>query len=392
LPLYSSRVPRQTHTHAYIFQEMVSSNQEKVILLGILFCCQSCAFQLSPATTTLSFARRNSRLQGISEWRDSFFECPSSVNNAFNEEYHEGPIREICILPFPMEDSLLQGETKELCLYEDRFHQLFERASENHNNVVAMGLMAPPSGILQSMPLCEIESFRVMPGETAFGTSHSILATIRSVGRASLVQLQEEDERAEYLYGYCTEICDDTCSEREEVAGGKKDIILEGNRLADKLKDKMESIVELESQLELMEIVSGGEVDMSETQMKRRIIEAELFEEFEDDDDEPNRRDRLNEAFKIAKINDMQGYRISSLESTSSATSRSVQDLTALSWAYFSTEDNSVDILAHRLQALECTDLCERLRLALVMLLEKSSALKKTLRSLKSNDQDNEEA
>ena len=88
----------------------------------------------------------------------------------------------------------------------------------------------------------------------------------------------------------------------------------------------------------------------------------------------------------------MQGYRISSLESTSSATSRSVQDLTALSWAYFSTEDNSVDILAHRLQALECTDLCERLRLALVMLLEKSSALKKTLRSLKSNDQDNEEA
>lgn len=30
------------------------------------------------------------------------------------------PVREICILPFPLTDVLLQGETKELCLYEER--------------------------------------------------------------------------------------------------------------------------------------------------------------------------------------------------------------------------------------------------------------------------------
>jgi len=368
------------------------TNEKKGIILGILFSCQSSAFQLSFVRPTLSFPRWNSQLHGVSEWRDTFFENPSSVNDMINEEYHEGPIREICILPFPMEDSLLQGETKELCLYEDRFHQLFERATENHNNVVAMGLMAPPSGILQSMPLCEIENFRVMPGETAFGT-HSILATIRAVGRVSLVQLQEEDDYAEYLYGYCTEICDDTCSERKKASTEEKDILLEGNQLCDKLEERLESIVELENLLELMGGESSLETEISETQMKRRILEAELFEKFEDEDDEPNRRDRLNEAFKIAKINDMQGYRISSSASTSSATSRSIQDLTALSWAYFSTDDNPVDILACRLQALECTELCERLRLALVMLLEKRSKLRITVQSLKmSTDQDDDES
>ena len=31
------------------------------------------------------------------------------------------PVREVCILPFPLTDVLLQGETKELCLYEERY-------------------------------------------------------------------------------------------------------------------------------------------------------------------------------------------------------------------------------------------------------------------------------
>ena len=31
------------------------------------------------------------------------------------------PVREVCILPFPLDEVLLQGETKELCLYEERY-------------------------------------------------------------------------------------------------------------------------------------------------------------------------------------------------------------------------------------------------------------------------------
>ncbi len=48
------------------------------------------------------------------------FEPPSVLSNLDMEEYQEGPLREICILPFPLEDTLIQGETKELCLYEER--------------------------------------------------------------------------------------------------------------------------------------------------------------------------------------------------------------------------------------------------------------------------------
>ena len=54
----------------------------------------------------------------ISAWRDMMFEnVPSEF--ALDAEDEE-PVREICILPFPLTDVLLQGETKELCLYEER--------------------------------------------------------------------------------------------------------------------------------------------------------------------------------------------------------------------------------------------------------------------------------
>ena len=49
------------------------------------------------------------------------------------------PPKEICILPFPFTDCLVQGETKQLRLYEDRFIQLFDTVMEEHSGVVAMG-------------------------------------------------------------------------------------------------------------------------------------------------------------------------------------------------------------------------------------------------------------
>ena len=54
----------------------------------------------------------------ISEWRDIYFEnVPTKLAGDANDGE---PVREICILPFPLTDVLLQGETKELCLYEER--------------------------------------------------------------------------------------------------------------------------------------------------------------------------------------------------------------------------------------------------------------------------------
>ena len=58
---------------------------------------------------------QNTRLYDLSEWRDMMFDVPAGL-----EDKESGPFREICILPFPLDDALLQGETKELCLYEER--------------------------------------------------------------------------------------------------------------------------------------------------------------------------------------------------------------------------------------------------------------------------------
>jgi len=45
---------------------------------------------------------------------------PPAVLEGEPIDLEEGPLREICVLPFPLNDALLQGETKELCLYEER--------------------------------------------------------------------------------------------------------------------------------------------------------------------------------------------------------------------------------------------------------------------------------
>ncbi len=311
-------------------------------------------FKKSKSTTSTT------KLNDLSEWRDQFFDVPekvtqfletnqlltnnsnnandsssnsnSSNNNNNNNNNNNEPLREICVLPFPLDDVLLQGETKELCLYEDRFHQLFEDSTTNHNSVVAMGLLAPPAGILQNMPLCEIENYRVMKGQTAFGTDFSILVTIRVVGRASLMYIQDEDDDdddddnyydgdeeefgsggmgmgtgmgmgmgmgIQYLKGWCMETSDnfDTLSE------SGKNVVEYGNTIADQLEDMVAKVQQMEDRLSIWgggDSISSSSMDsinsvldgdgngngnaglnknrdsLTDAQMKRRILEAEL--------------------------------------------------------------------------------------------------------------------
>ena len=244
------------------------------------------AFTLQPRSTQITKPKKtnpsSTQLYDLSEWRDQFFEVPKDVTEFVETQLPDDnkiidePIREICVLPFPLDDVLLQGETKELCLYEDRFHQLFETSTKCHNSVVAMGLLAPPAGILQNMPLCEIENYRVMQGQTAFGTDFSVLVTIRVVGRASLLYIQDEDDDLEFLKGWCVEINDEDTNE---------DIIDEGNQLADRLDGLITDIQIMEDRLLLSSgsmIKQDGNADdgvdslSSNASMKRRILEAEL--------------------------------------------------------------------------------------------------------------------
>lgn len=100
-------------------------------------------------------------------------------------------------MPFPYQEVLLQGETKQLRLYEERFIKLFQDIQVNHAGVVGMGLMAE-RGIIQTMPICEVEASNTMEG---FG----IFVTLRVVGRASLLEITQQEP---YLRGACIEVAD----------------------------------------------------------------------------------------------------------------------------------------------------------------------------------------
>eukprot|EP00558_Chaetoceros_sp_UNC1202_P010243 CAMPEP_0197247972 /NCGR_PEP_ID=MMETSP1429-20130617/32592_1 /TAXON_ID=49237 /ORGANISM="Chaetoceros sp., Strain UNC1202" /LENGTH=264 /DNA_ID=CAMNT_0042709029 /DNA_START=183 /DNA_END=977 /DNA_ORIENTATION=+ len=264
------------------------------------------------------------------------------------------------------------------------------------------------------MPLCEVESFKTMVGDTGFGTSFSIFATIRAVGRASLIHIQDDDSDdyndAEFLVGWCTEMCDDTSSNNGRASSQGEDVLQSANDIADKVEEVFDSIIDLEQQLSLLGYDGvSDDAGMSEATMKRRLLEAELEAELDDEEDDEDEDDeyldlgdddddddalyvdiaraKLQKAIQIAKSCDMQGYRISSMDADATGM-RSVQDLTALSWALFSWEEEHDAILRYRLGSLEIVDLYERLKLALVMMMERRSELKEALRSSTDKNED----
>jgi hypothetical protein len=77
------------------------------------------AFQIAPLHSHKNSVS-STKLFDLSEWRDIMFDSPELIGGSGKTDDEEGPLREICILPFPLDDALIQGETKELCLYEER--------------------------------------------------------------------------------------------------------------------------------------------------------------------------------------------------------------------------------------------------------------------------------
>ena len=251
-----------------------------------------------------------------------------------------------------------------------------------------MGFIAPPSGILQVMPLCEIESFQTMEGDTGFG-DYSILATIRVVGRATLLNI-DDDGTKDYMTGWCTELSD--------ITSGDKDVSQIGNKIADDIENVFNSILVLEKKmLKAQDDKDDEEVVLSDATLRRMQLEAELGldddddevedDEDYDDEDEDNPKAVFQKAFEQARSSDTQGYRISNSSGDTSG-KRSIQDLTALSWAYLSQDLwNVEEVLNYRLRALEGEDLIDRLKIVLVMMMEHRSKLKKMMKFRDSKDE-----
>lgn len=210
------------------------------ILIRALSSSAFITFKPSPCSKIVELTR----LFGINEWRDEFFELPMRDSNMGLETEMSGASKEICILPFPYDEVLLQGETKQLRLYEDRFIKLFDYCMEKHHGIVAMGLLAE-SGIIQTVPLCEIEAYNRMEG---FG----IFVTIRVVGRA---QLEDISQQEPYLKGMCRELSDKIPPNLELpnlVASNIENFMLLLSSMEHKLAQAAdESEIEDESQAEL---------------------------------------------------------------------------------------------------------------------------------------------
>ena len=212
------------------------------------------SFTTAPSTT-IQQKRAASHLYGISEWRDLVFDFPGTGDDRRLGKESTGPPKEICILPFPFDEVLLQGETKQLRLYEERFLKLFDYCMENHEGVVAMGLLAE-TGIIQTVPLCEIEAFNRLEG---FG----IFVTIRVVGRAQLDSILQQTP---YLKAVCRELNDEIPPNLELP-----------NLLASNIENHLLLLSNMEAQLEKADANATDTEDSEEAkEMLRRIQVAKL--------------------------------------------------------------------------------------------------------------------
>ena len=188
-----------------------------------------------------------SSLYGISEWRDLDFRLPGADRQL---GINSAPPKAVCLLPFPYSEVLLQGETKQLRLYEDRFKKLFQDVMDNHRGVVAMGLLAD-SGIIQTVPLCEVEASNTMEG---FG----IFVTLRVVGRAQLLDITQQEP---YLKAVCMEIIDDIPPNLE---------------LPNMVASNIENYMDLLSGMERRLAEARKNKEMEDEEMDRRIALAKL--------------------------------------------------------------------------------------------------------------------
>lgn len=416
---------------------------------------------LSSSTRTHIIGTSRHRLYGIQEWRDQAYEehyTLEAYQQANTDQQQQPKIpATVPILPFPFTDILMQGQRKQLNLYEKRFHDLFTDAMDNHHGMVGMGLLLG-QGMITTMPLCEIESFTRLGNvdeneyvDKGDGMGNgSIFVTIRAVSRAKIA---EDDlmQETPYFKAKVVEVTDEPVSlEVEDNVGlkekgngdnkvlGESSPIQVGSLVASTIENLMVSLSSMEHKLNEVkatkkeatttatttapqkkdDAVANNE-DNDDREMNTRLEAARLEELFmkdstegvdlesnassendgddyeeddadedEDDLDVVDRVTQFEAAFESAKESDNQGYILQPSTVTDNLSSsnknenvlRTPKDLTAISWAAFCTgEPDNVQRQAIQIQALDMTNVIQRLQLASAMLREEQMKLKAKL-------------
>jgi len=99
---------------------------------------------------------------------------------------------ELGLLPFPVNEALLPGETKQVHLFEARFIQLFADAAAKQNHCCGQMLFTPRGEIPVYTSLLQVEEYK----KQEFG----VWAKLKCVGRVKLASLRETE------WGYMTSI------------------------------------------------------------------------------------------------------------------------------------------------------------------------------------------
>ncbi|CAM9490894.1 unnamed protein product, partial [Discosporangium mesarthrocarpum] len=144
--------------------------------------------------------------------------CPPGLNMGVGEWQASGKggeTKELCFLPFVVEDVMCPGETKELHLFEARFLALFERAMKEHGGCIGGAIIIPgdndeEGGMVKVGHLCEIMKWE----REEVGVS----ATLRCIGRVELIDLVGLDP---YISAMVRMITDSLGSERGSTEGGE---------------------------------------------------------------------------------------------------------------------------------------------------------------------------
>lgn len=131
------------------------------------------------------------------------------------------------------------------------------------------------------------------------------------------------------------------------------------------------------------------------TQEDRFYQNSDEDDDYDDDDtdidDIFDRRKRFRQSYEVAMATDTQGYCVSS-SSKEGASDRTPQELTALSWASFCTELLPEEDTTFKIQALDCDDLFERLKLASQMLRAKQDDLRVKMKKAGINFREEDES
>lgn len=214
------------------------------------------------------------------------------------------------------------------------------------------------------------ESSPIQIGSLVASTIENLMVSLSSM-EYKLNQVKQKEE---------TTAMEENASNNKETENEKDDGVMNKRLEAARLE-------------ELFMKDSSEGVDLEDS--TSRNLEEEEEEEDDDDDDDLEINDRVaqfHQAFEDAKETDNQGYILppttasDNLSQTDeeAARLRSPKDLTAISWAAFCTgpKDNSKESIkrqAIQIQALDMTNVIQRMQLASAMLREEQKSLKAKL-------------